>query len=61
MDLGPHAFYIWTSYGVVFALLVVIIFWLIYDGHRLARIYKDLEERGVTRRSSKASSPKDRG
>ncbi len=51
MDLGKHAAFIWASYGIVLVALAGLIAWLIYDGLRLGRRLKDLEDRGVTRRS----------
>lgn len=51
MDLGKHAVFIWSSYGVVLVALTGLVAWLIYDGMRLSRRLDDLEARGVTRRS----------
>ena len=61
MDLGPYAAFIWTSYAIVGVVVSALIFWLIYDGNRLARRYQDLERRGLTRRSSRVSSNDSQG
>ena len=52
-DLGPHAVFIWMSYGVVFASLLAIIVWLIWDGKKQQTLLDDFEARGVTRRSAR--------
>jgi heme exporter protein D len=51
MDLGPHAAYIWTAYGVVALTLATLIAWLVFDGRRMQRLVDELEARGVRRRS----------
>ena len=51
-DLGPHAAYIWASYGVVAGGLAVLVGWLVWEGRRQQRLIDDLEARGVRRRSS---------
>ena len=55
MDLGPHAAFIWASYGVVALVLAVMIAWLIADGRYQQRRLDDLEARGVRRRSARAA------
>lgn len=59
MDLGPHAGFIWTSYGIMALVLAALVAWLIADGRRLKRNLDDLEARGVTRRP--ARTPADPG
>jgi heme exporter protein D len=54
-DLGKHAVFIWSSYGVVVVVLAGLIAWLISDGARLRRRLADLEARGVRRRSVSAA------
>jgi heme exporter protein D len=56
MDLGPHAIFIWTSYGAVFVVLGALIAWLIHDGRRQQRRLLQLEARGVRRRSARVGS-----
>ncbi len=51
MDLGPHAGFIWASYGAVALVLVALLVWLIFDGRRQRRLLEELEARGVRRRS----------
>ena len=51
IDLGKHAVFIWASYGIVAAVLAILIGWLIGDGLRLKRRLGELEAQGVTRRS----------
>lgn len=55
MDLGPHAAYIWISYGTVAVVIAALIGWLIFDGRRQKQALADLEARGVTRRSARSS------
>ena len=52
MDLGKHAVFIWSSYGVVTVVLAGLIVWLISDGLRLKRRLDELEARGIRRRSA---------
>ena len=58
MDLGPHAAFIWISYGAVAGTIAGLLAWLITDGRRQQRALADLEARGVRRRS--ASEPPER-
>jgi heme exporter protein D len=52
MNLGPHAGFIWASYGVVALALAGLIGWLVFDGRRLQRQLDALDARGVRRRSA---------
>ena len=54
IDLGPHAAFIWTAYGVVTLVLAGLIAWLILDGREQERRLKDFAARGVKRRSARA-------
>ena len=54
MDLGPHAAFIWSSYGVVTLVLAGLVAWLVLDGRRQQRLIDALEARGVRRRSSRS-------
>ncbi len=56
MDLGPHAGFIWASYGIFAFVLAALVAWLLADGHRLQRSLDDLEARGVTRRSKRGAA-----
>lgn len=53
MDLGPHAAFIWISYGLFAAVLTGLVAWLVFDGRRQAKALADLEARGVKRRSAR--------
>lgn len=53
MDLGPHAAFIWASYGAVAAVLLALVSWLLWDGRRQRLLLEDLEARGVRRRSQR--------
>ncbi len=55
MDLGPHAGFIWASYGAVIAVIAGLVGWLVFDGHRQRKALADLEARGVRRRSEARS------
>jgi heme exporter protein D len=52
MDLGEHAAFIWGSYAAVFFVIGALIVWLIADGRRQQKALRDLESRGVRRRSA---------
>lgn len=58
MDLGPNAPFVWAAYAVFVVVIAVLVFWLVMDGRRQQRRLRELEARGVTRRS--ASAPTDR-
>jgi heme exporter protein D len=53
MDLGPHAAFIWSAYGVVAVVLAGLVAWLVVDGREQQRRLNALAARGVTRRSGK--------
>lgn len=55
MDLGPHAAFIWASYGVVALVLAVLIGWLFADGKLQQRRLQQLEARGIRRRSARSA------
>ena len=50
MDLGPHAIFIWSSYGTVALVLGALILGLWLDGRRHARDLALLERQGLGRR-----------
>jgi heme exporter protein D len=52
-NLGPHAAFIWTSYGAAVLVLAVLVAWLVLDGRRQRRRLADLEARGHVRRSAR--------
>ena len=54
MSLGPHAAFIWASYGAMAIVVAALVGWLVVDGRRLERRLADLEARGIRRRSARA-------
>ena len=58
MDLGPHAAFIWASYGAFVLILALLIGWTVLDGRRQARALADADRRGLKRRSSGAAADK---
>jgi heme exporter protein D len=53
-DMGPHAAYTWSAYGLVILTLGGLVAWLMFDGRRQAAALAGLEARGVKRRSSES-------
>jgi len=51
VNLGPYASFIVLAYAVALAVVCGMIGWVIADHRAQRRILKDLETRGVTRRS----------
>jgi heme exporter protein D len=51
MNLGPYAGFIVASYGVALAVVATLIVWVVADHRAQTRLLKDLEARGITRRS----------
>jgi heme exporter protein D len=51
-DMGPHAAFIWSAYGIVAAVLGGLVAWLIADGRRQQRLLGAFEARGIKRRSA---------
>ena len=58
MDLGPNAAFVWAAYAAFAVVITGLILWLVMDGQRQQRRLRELEARGITRRS--ASAPTDR-
>jgi len=56
MDLGPHAAFIWSAYGITVLVLAGLIAWLVLDGRTQERRLTGLAARGVKRRSDRPSS-----
>jgi heme exporter protein D len=52
MDLGPHAAFIWASYGAFVVIIGLLIGWTLYDGRRQANALADADRRGLRRRSA---------
>ena len=55
MDLGPHAAFIVTAYAAAVAVVAGLILWVVLDRRHLARMLDEVEARGMTRRSQRAS------
>jgi heme exporter protein D len=55
VNLGPHADFIIAAYAVVVLVIAALIGWIIVDYAAQRRILADLEQRGITRRSRRAS------
>jgi heme exporter protein D len=54
MNLGPHAFFIVSAYGVAALIVGAMIAWVVLDHRRQARRLADLEAHGITRRSERS-------
>jgi heme exporter protein D len=52
MDLGPHAVFIWTAYGVTTGVIALLVARAILDEHRLRKVLVKLESQGIRRRSA---------
>jgi heme exporter protein D len=57
-DLGPHAIYILTAYGVTFVALAALAFAIIEDDRKQRRALAELEARGIRRRSAEKRTRK---
>jgi len=51
-SLGPYASFIVTSYVLVAVVVAALILWIALDFRRQTQTLRDLEARGVTRRSA---------
>jgi heme exporter protein D len=52
MDLGPHAVFIWTAYGVTTAVIALLVARAILDERRQRLALIKLETQGIRRRSA---------
>jgi heme exporter protein D len=55
-SLGPYASFIAASYALVAFVVIALIVWIALDLRRQQSALRELEARGVTRRSSSKSS-----
>jgi heme exporter protein D len=55
MDLGPHAAFIVSAYGIAAAIVAGMIAWIVLDHRQQQRRLAELEARGVTRRSERGA------
>ncbi|MBK5198329.1 MAG: heme exporter protein CcmD [Methyloceanibacter sp.] len=53
-DLGPHAVFILSAYGVTFVAIAALTLAVVEDDRKQRRILADLERRGIRRRSASA-------
>lgn len=51
MDLGPHAAFIWSAYGVSAAVIAALIFRAVSEERKQRRVLIRLEQQGIRRRS----------
>ena len=56
MSLGPYASYIVTSYTLVAAIVLILIFWIAIDYRRQKERLRELEASGITRRSGRTAT-----
>jgi heme exporter protein D len=56
MSLGPYAPFIVTSYLLVTAVVLILIFWIALDYRRQRQRLRDLEASGVVRRSGRGAT-----
>ncbi|HZP07755.1 heme exporter protein CcmD [Methyloceanibacter sp.] len=54
-DLGPHAAFIIAAYAATFVAIAALAFFIVEDDRRQRRVLRELEARGVRRRSAAAS------
>jgi heme exporter protein D len=51
-DLGPHASFIIAAYGVTFAAIAALAYFIVEDDRKQRRLLAELERRGIRRRSA---------
>ena len=51
MDLGPYAGFILAAYGVAALVVAALVAWVVIDHAAQRRVLRDLEARGISRRS----------
>jgi heme exporter protein D len=56
MSLGPYASFIVSSYAIVAIVVVVLIGWIVLDYRSQTQRLRELDERGVTRRSGRSAT-----
>ncbi len=54
MNLGPHANFIIAAYAVATLVVAALVIWIVRDYAAQRRLLRDLENRGVTRRSERS-------
>ena len=56
MSLGPYASFIVTSYALVAAMVLFLIAWIALDYRRQQHRLRELEARGIVRRSARGAT-----
>jgi heme exporter protein D len=56
-NLGPHAVFILSAYGVTFVAVTALAVLIVLDDRRQQRLLAELERRGIRRRSAKSPTP----
>jgi heme exporter protein D len=56
IDLGPHALFIVCAYFGVALVVAALIGWTLWDARRTEQRLKDLEARGIRRRSAEPAA-----
>jgi heme exporter protein CcmD len=51
MDLGPHAVFIWSAYGITMAVVTALVIRAIVEERRQRLVLVKLEAQGIRRRS----------
>jgi heme exporter protein D len=54
MNLGPHATFIVAAYVVATLIVAALLIWIVRDYAAQRRLLRELENRGVTRRSERS-------
>ncbi|MBP0112715.1 MULTISPECIES: heme exporter protein CcmD [Bradyrhizobium] len=56
MSLGPYASFIVASYAAAALVIVILIGWVMLDYRSQTQRLRELEERGITRRSGRSAT-----
>jgi heme exporter protein D len=56
MSLGPYASFIVTSYVAAALVVAILIGWIVLDYRSQTQRLRELEERGITRRSGRSAT-----
>ncbi len=56
MSLGPYASFIVTSYAAAALVVAILIGWITLDYRNQTQRLRELEERGITRRSGRSAT-----
>ena len=56
MSLGPYASFIVTSYAEAALVVAILIAWIALDYRNQTQRLRELEERGITRRSGRSAT-----